>query len=61
MMNTKASEHLNHTPTNDGVLAKCHSAHKPVVQRDKTLLKVERPLVPEDQTGHHFERHEGVN
>jgi len=61
MFDTKASQHLNHTAANNSVLAERHRPHEPVVQRDKTLLKVERPLVPVDQTGHHFERHEGIN
>ena len=54
-------QHFDHAAADDGVLADGHGAHEAVVQGDEALLEVERPLVPEDQSGDHFERHKGVN
>ena len=31
------------------------------MQGDETLFEVERPLVPEDEASHHFERHKGID
>ena len=61
MVDTKASQHMNDAPSDDSVLAERDGADEAIVQGDKTLLKVERPLIPVDQPGHHFERHKGVN
>ena len=61
MVDTKASQHMNDAAADDSVLAERDGAHEAIVQRDETLLKVERPLVPVDQLGHHFERNKSIN
>ena len=53
--------HFAYCALSNTSLAGGDGPHEAVMEADEPLLEVERPLVPEDQSGDHFERHKGVN